>query len=520
MMRFWVAALVTLLLATPAQARWLQAESEHFVIYAEESEADLQHFAEMLERYHFAMETLTGKHTETPSPSNRVTIFVMGSEREVRKAYGGNDRFVAGFYVPNAGMSRAFVPPLRRTSGEPDFSQTVLLHEYAHHFLISTSRFGMPRWLGEGLAEFFASTKVLRDGSLQIGRPANHRAGELQYAVEVPIRQLLDPALYEQKKGRFYDNFYGRSWTLVHYLWFSDERKGQLNAYWKAVASGTPTLQAAEQVFGDLDTLDKDLDAYLRSRRMLTYRLTPDMLPIRPVRIFGVGEGMDKMLPIIAHSQSGVSREEALELLPKAREVAARFPADARVLAGQAEAEVDAGYYDEAIAVADRAIAIDGTVANAHLQKALALYRKAGDAADQDAAYGLAIRAFGGLNKLDYDNPLPLIYLYRSYADRGLEPSEHAQHALVRATELAPFDQDLSMTLAFMYAQTGEIEMARYTFAPVAADPHGGARAEIARRSVEELADAAEGSPFRFSFFDEEKETETAAASDPASGTE
>lgn len=519
MMRFWVAALVSLLLTTPVQARWLQAESEHFVIYADESEEDLQHFAQMLERYHFAMEMLTGKHTETPSPSNRVTIFVMANERELQKAYGGNDTDVAGFYVPNAGMSRAFVPPLRRTSGEPDFSQTVLLHEYAHHFLISTSRFGMPRWLGEGLAEFFASTKVMRDGSLQIGRPANHRAGELQFAVEVPIRQLLDPELYAEKRGRRYDNFYGRSWTLVHYLWFSEERKGQLNAYWKAVALGTAPLPAAEQVFGDLDKLDNDINAYLRSRRMMTYRLTPDMLPIRPVRIFGVGEGMDEMLPIIARSPSGVTREEALELLPKAREIAARFPDDARVLAGQAEAEVDAGYYDEAIAVADRAIAIDGTVPNAHLQKALALYRKAGDAADQNAAYALAIRAFGGLNRLDYDNPLPLIYLYRSYADRGLEPSEHAQHALVRATELAPFDQDLSISLAFMYAQTGEIEMARYTFAPMAADPHGGQRAEIARRSVEELANAQEGSPFRFSFLDEQAEAETAAAGEQPSGT-
>jgi len=118
-MRFWVAALISVLLVTPAHARWLQAESEHFVIYAEDSEKDLQHFAEMLERYHAALERLTGNRTETPSPSNRITIFVLGSERAVRKAHGTGDRFVAGFYRPRAVVSRAFVPRLRSRAESP-----------------------------------------------------------------------------------------------------------------------------------------------------------------------------------------------------------------------------------------------------------------------------------------------------------------------------------------------------------------------------------------------------------------
>lgn len=519
-MRLWVAVLVSILLVTPAQARWLQAESEHFVIYAEDSEKDLRHFAEMLERYHVALEKLTGNKMAPPSPTNRVTIFVLGSERAVRKVYGSDNRFVAGFYRPRAGATRAFVPRLRRSSGEPDISQTVLLHEYAHHFLISTSRFAMPRWLGEGLAEFFASAKLLGDGSLQIGRPAHHRAGELQYADQVAVRELLDPELYEKNRGRRYDNFYGRSWTLVHCLWFSDERKGQLNAYWHAVADGTSSVTAGEEVFGDLEVLDKDVDAYLRQRKISTYKLAPEGLPIGPVRILNVSEGLGEMLPVIAHSQSGVTRDEALELLPDAREIAARYPGDAQVLAGLAEAEVDAGHYDEAVRVADRAIAIDETVPNAHLQKGLALYRAAEDAQNQDAAYREAILAFAGLNRLDNDNPLPLIYLYRSYAERGLRPSEHAQHALLRASELAPFDQDLSMELGIMFTQIGAISNARNMFAPVASNPHGGPRAEAARRSLSELIAAEEGKPFRLSFLDEQQAGPADLDQQPPEGTE
>ena len=128
--------------------------------------------------------------------------------------------------------------------------------------------------------------------------------------------------------------------------------------------------------------------------------------------------------------------------------------------------------------------------------------------------------AFAGLNKLENDNPLPLIYLYRSYVDRGLAPSEHAQHALIRATELAPFDQDLSMELAIMFAQTGAIANARATFAPVAANPHGGPRAEIARHSLGELIAAEEGKPFRLSFLDQQPADAADAIEEPQAGTE
>jgi len=84
------------------------------------------------------------------------------------------------------------VPNIRLTSGETDFSLTILLHEYAHHFLLSSSRFAMPRWLDEGAAEFFASAKFERDGTVGIGRPAYHRAAEIAYARDVKVEELLD----------------------------------------------------------------------------------------------------------------------------------------------------------------------------------------------------------------------------------------------------------------------------------------------------------------------------------------
>ncbi|MEX0342445.1 MAG: DUF1570 domain-containing protein [Erythrobacter sp.] len=496
-MRFIWTLLLATLLAVPARADWHVAESDHFVVYAKDNWKDVKEFGEALERYHAALDLLNNRKSVKPSPSNRVTIFVVGNESKVRKLAGENARYVAGFYVPRAGASRAFVPSIRMGGRDTDFTVTVLLHEYAHHYLISNSSFAMPRWVGEGAAEFFASAKFEKDGGLAIGRPAYHRAAELNYARDVSVQELIDPTLYESKKGRRYDAFYGRAWALYHFLYFSEERRGQLGAYLTAITSGTDQIEAATNAFGDLDELQKDLDRYLDQRRMKVWNLTADMLPTNPVTVRRLSEGEAEIMPLRIRSQRGVNREEALDLLPDVREVAAQYPDDAAVLAALAEAEFDAGNNEEAIAAADAALAIDPTVKNALVQKGYALFALASDADDEDAAYAAAMQPFTALNRLEQDHPLPLIYYYRSFMGRGVAPNETARHALERAAQLSPFDRGLAMNAGLMQAQEGKIELARHTLRPVATNPHGGRMARSAQRYIDELADVAEGTEWR-----------------------
>ena len=47
--------------SSPALAEWRVVESDHFVIYADDKEKNLQKFAEMLESYHSAMEFVSGR---------------------------------------------------------------------------------------------------------------------------------------------------------------------------------------------------------------------------------------------------------------------------------------------------------------------------------------------------------------------------------------------------------------------------------------------------------------------------
>ena len=482
--------------AQPASAAWHKAESDRFVIYSDSRADDLQEFGEMLERYHVAMEYESGRSIEKPSPSNRLTIFMVGSDSTLKSIYGNRNSNVAGFYIPRANGSVAFVPNLR--VGRDDFSLRVLLHEYAHHFLIGSARHAMPRWLSEGAAEYFASARFNNDGSVDIGLPNNDRAYEISNAGEVSLAELLDYELYRENRGRRYDAYYGRSWLLFHYLAFEPSRAGQLEEYWRAVAGGVDSTEAARTIFGDLDRLSSELSSYGRQRRMAGTRYDASRITIGPVTVAPLSAGHAAMMDVILRSKRGVNEESAAELVVKAREIAARYPGDAEVLAALAEAEYDAGNDDAAIAAAKGAIAANPTVHNAYVQQGYALFRKARDAEDPDAAYAAAMAPFEALNALEADHTQPLIYYYRSFVQRGARPPDGAKFALERATQLAPFDHDLAVEVAAMKASDGDPVIARYLLGPVAANPHGGRRAALAQAMIDYLATVNEGSRVSF----------------------
>lgn len=212
------AAGLALFAAQPVWAEWHRAESDRFVIYADSRAEDLAEFARQLERFHVAMELESGRQLAVPSPSNRLTVYLVGSVEELRDIYGQPNSSVGGFYIPRANGSVAFVPNIRIRSDDggrgesgsrmkgratPFVSREVatLLHEYGHHFLIGSARHAMPRWLSEGAAEYFSSARFNPDGSVDLGLPNNDRAWEISQAAPVSVVELLDYETYRKKSG-------------------------------------------------------------------------------------------------------------------------------------------------------------------------------------------------------------------------------------------------------------------------------------------------------------------------------
>ncbi|HEX8056598.1 MAG TPA: hypothetical protein VF481_08050 [Novosphingobium sp.] len=484
---FWLALLA--LVPNTAKAEWLQASSMHFVVYANDSQADIRKISDQLERYHAAMASIVSVQLDPPSPSNRVTVYIVSGEAEVRKLYGEGNKYVGGFYLPRAGGSLAIVPKVSDLNGDPDFAMVALRHEYAHHYMISASSFPMPRWYSEGGAEFFASASFRDNGGVDIGKPAMHRAAELLipgFARDVKVADLLDPpANAKQRSG--YDAFYGKSWLLFHYVTFNQARAPQMTRYLQLIAQGKSSREAGLAAFGDFDQLERELDAYLSRSRMMMLKIPASDLTVGLIDIRRLSPGEAAIMSVQIRSRRGVDEEQAKALLVEARAVAVRFPDDPAVQAALAEAEYDAGNDKEAIAAADAALAKDPSQVNAYVQKGYAMFRIAAHAPDEAAAYARARGVFVALNRRETDHPLPLIYYYRSFVEQGKEPTPLALQGLARAVQLAPFDLGLRMTLAMEQIQHHQIAEARITLGPVAYNPHGGGLAEAAQRALARL---------------------------------
>jgi tetratricopeptide (TPR) repeat protein len=366
--------------------------------------------------------------------------------------------------------------------------ETILYHEYAHHFMIAglTTR-PYPRWFTEGFAEFFAGVQFREDGSVVMGTAPNYRAYELVDAPKVAIRKFLAFDGGADDSRFTYTSFYGQSWVLFHYLQMAPERAGELIKYQRLLATGHSALDAAEGAFGDLAKLDKDMERYMR-RDTLSAKVVPgSVLTLGPIAVRKLRPGEAAMMPTLIESKVGVSRAEALQLLPEARRVAALYPDDAAVLAALAEAEFDAGNDDAAIAAADGALKIDPQRVNAHIQKGYALERKVESGVLPKESWKDVRTQFVKANSVENDHPVPLVQFYLSYLKQGERPTKNAIDGLEWAMELAPFDAALRWLVAQQMVSDERYKEAAQTLGPLAYSAHPDKNTDEALRLLKEV---------------------------------
>ena len=486
MVRFLL-CLSLLAAAAPADATWRQASTDHFVIYSEDSPKTLNEFATKLERYDAAMRYIRGLPDQKPSPSNRLTIFVVRSVGAVEKLYGKGGSNVAGFYMGRATGSFAITPRSSGGGSQYDLNeQIVLLHEYAHHFMLQTYPGAFPAWLIEGFAEFNSTAKFEADGGVGIGLPANHRAYGLSVR-PMKMEKLLTATVAGLKPDEV-DSLYGRGWLLTHYLTFDPARKGQLTAYIAAINNGTGSLDAARKAFGDLNKLDRELDNYVAQRTLSYFKIPPDKFRIGQIDIRDLAPGEAAVMDVRIRSKRGVNEAQAKALVPLVRKAATPFPKDALAQVTLAEAEYDAGNYAEAEAAADRAIAADPKSVEGLIYKGRAKVAMASAAGKTDAAaWKEARKWFLAANKIEADDPEPLMLFYSSFLAAGAQPTANAALGLEWALKLAPQDSSLRWMMAQQHLRDGKAADARAALAPVAFDPHGGAQAEAAAGIIAKL---------------------------------
>jgi Flp pilus assembly protein TadD len=491
--RFLEAALAAAAAFSPqaAQASWRQASTDHFVIYSEQKPEQVRMFAERLERFDSAMHLLNKLPDNPVGKANRLTVFIVSDVDAVQKMFGrgasGGGFEIAGFYIPRAAGSVAFVPRPSQDEDANDLGgQKVLFHEYAHHFMFRNFPGAYPAWFTEAFAEFYGTTKFERNGTVDVGAPAQHRAYGLFNGAPVPLAKLV-AAGGDKMNGTPVEALYGRGWLLFHYLTEEPKRHGQLQDYVNRINRGEGSLAAAQAAFGDLSVLDRELDAY-QSKPIGSWGLAESKLKVGQIELRELRAAENAIMPIWMRSKRGVNDQQAKALVPAARVVASRFPTDAAAQNALAEAEFDAGNFPEAEAAADRAIAADPKSVHALIYKARAQMGAAAAAKDaSDAKWRAIRRIIASANRLDPDDPMPLVLFYESFGEEGRTPTANASEGLATAMALAPQDMELRMMMAHQHLVDGKAAPARAALAPIAFNPHGGKASQSAAAAIAQL---------------------------------
>ena len=483
------------LAATPAMADdWWVAESDHFIVYSEGGKEMASEVANSLERLDQSMRLFRGLPLDEGEveDSEKVTIYQTGTIRDIgRLVYSDG---VAGFFIPRAGNSVAFVPAeeerrsrgslgTRQDRGDDLSPGQVLFHEYAHYFSRQHAPAAYPFWYSEGFAELFA-TIDFRDDGFNLGEPPRYRDLILSQ-LSFNVKDILDLEVIDGRVDSLdVARQYAYGWMFTSYLTFEPSRKGQLEEYLRLVNDGTPNLEAAAQAFGDLKKLQRDLEKYHRGRvRAISVNFPPGSKP--DIELRQLDEAEAAIMPVHVRSTAGIRERDADEVAAKARDVLAKHPNSPAVLAAALEAEFDAENYAAATSLANRLSAADP----AAIEAPLYLARIALEEAKTDPAKIAEARAhLVAANAIDVHRPDILTEYFNTFVYANETIPEAAKVGLEQAFRIAPFDSGVRESLAYLLMMENRDAEAMIIMNPVINLPHAsGEKIEEVREMVKKF---------------------------------
>ena len=441
-MRRLLPLFVGLFVTTAAQAEWKEAQSRHFRVYSQGSEADLRESITQLEKYEFMLRTVSGSSAKA-SPV-RLKVYLMPTMRDVQSTMGiGGSDGVAGYYTASSrgpiavstrkgykGGSQTVTRDGARNGGELG-PQAVLLHEYAHHFMFQHFPAAYPSWYSEGFAEYYGTTRFLPGNVIEVGNPAEHRYRSFAQNEWLPLDRLLTAKSYSDVGGDI-GRLYAEGWLLVHYLHNSPARKGQLKTYLSQLNQGTDLRRATDLAFGvGARELDAELRRYARQGRINALSLPFKPIDVGTIAVRTLSPAEDALIESDISLGRGVYVSEAKRFAASVRSAARQFPNDAYALGLLAEAERAAGNEAEASAAVDAWLVADPASARAKTIRAqLALDRLQASKSTDSRAWESVRAPILAAHKAQPNDAYILEAYYDSFAAQRLAPPLLAQNAL------------------------------------------------------------------------------------------
>jgi tetratricopeptide (TPR) repeat protein len=291
--RYLLLALITLL-AVPRSGRtqenWVEARSRNFVVVSDAGPDTARRVAAEFEQFRSVFRAALPRMRLDPG---KPMVILAIEKRDTL------ERLLPGFFetegrvrpsgVFAAGQEKNYAAVQLAPGGE--IQRHNLYHEYVH-LLNRLNLRGIPVWLNEGLAEFYATTRI-GNHSATLGVPDEIHLALLRAGRWLPLDRMLavnhaSPEYNEQDRASL---FYAQSWLLTHWLLLGQEgcdvgakpataagagarpcgqRMDELLA---ALERGADPVQAASQVLGDSAEAERRLHAYARQSSFHTIRV-------------------------------------------------------------------------------------------------------------------------------------------------------------------------------------------------------------------------------------------------------
>jgi hypothetical protein len=484
------ALLFGLFAAAPAQAKWLKAESPHFVVYSDGDETDLRAYVLQLEGFDWVLRHEHGIKDSGVS-ARKLDVYLVRDHAGLERVWAKASDSVRGFYRAGS-IDIAFFAIRHDKSfnmsgkqAEEKWTENPVFHEYTHHFMLQYFPFDYPPWVTEGYAEYFGTTSI--EGThIELGKFAALRTWSLFNEPWQPMELLL--ARKPKLTGRSGDNFYPQAWLLTHWMMNTPERQKQLHAYMLAVGRGEDTVKAMQDATGlSPAELAKTLRAYLNADLRYT-ALERRASEAPPITVTVLPPSADELLLEAERGRAPLGKD-APAFLAMIRAKAARFPGDRLAEVTLARAEIVFGDRKAGEAILERRLAADPNDTEA-LELAASARLDEGDA-DPARAKALALEAqplIGRAFKLD-PNRYQTLWTYarsRKLLDASY-PSDNTLEALLAALDYGPQASDIRLEAAHGMMLRKRWRDAGSILAPLLNAPHEDPEAEKARAMMKEI---------------------------------
>ncbi|HYF23470.1 MAG TPA: hypothetical protein VD929_08750 [Caulobacteraceae bacterium] len=480
-LRRFAALLGAAIVLTPAvaHAKWLKAESPHFIVYSDGAEDDLREQMLELEEFHAVLRQYHMLKSDNV-PLRKFEIYLVGRTTTLQRIAPHLGQSVQGFYA--AGTEDTFAVAVRTKNDNT--GRQFLFHEYTHHFMMQYFPYPYPSWLVEGWAEYFMTVEP-GVKEITVGEPSDLRAMSFQW---IPMEDLVGKH-HGQLKNDDSVHFYGQAWLLTHYMLSDDTRQKQLIRYMNMIGQGAGSLKAFEEATGMTMTAAaralRDYASKPLPYRKWTRRPRTDM----SITVTALGPSADDLLLEGQRMKRGVAEDDRPGFLQTIRARAAKHPGDRLAELTLAHTEISIGDRARGEAILSRMLAANPDDVDALL---LMAESRLGAVEDDTAPavklelYREARRYAAKAAKLD-QNRYQAFYTYA--LTRSLEanyPTNNDLEAVRTAYVLAPQVTAVRMAAAQALMRRGEYEEVVAVVAPFANSPHGGEAAKAARAMLEE----------------------------------